>query len=99
MKIQRNLVLAAILCLGISIGIAAEKAVQAQSAPPEYIVAEVKVNDPEAMKPYREGVEATVKQYGGRFVVRGNKIEGLEGKAPDGVIAILVFKSAADAHR
>ena len=57
------------------------------------------MHDPDAMKPYREGVTATVKQYGGRFLVRGSKIETVEGNAPDGVVAVFEFKSLADAHR
>jgi uncharacterized protein (DUF1330 family) len=96
---SRSAALAFVLGIGLTMGIAVEKVVQAQNAPPVYYVAEVKVNDPDAMKPYREGVAATVKQYGGRFIVRGNKIEAVEGKAPDGVVAILEFKSLADAHR
>jgi uncharacterized protein (DUF1330 family) len=97
-KIGRSAVLATTLAAGVVVGIAIEKTVRAENSPPGYVVAEAKVNDPDGMKPYREGVGATVKQYGGRFIVRGNKIEGVEGNAPDGVVAILEFKSLADAH-
>ena len=99
MKMIRSAAFAVTLGLGVIVGIIVEKSVQAQNPPPAYYVAEVKVNDPDAMKPYRESVAATVKQYGGRFIVRGDKIEAVEGNPPDGVVAILEFKSLADAHR
>jgi uncharacterized protein (DUF1330 family) len=98
-NIIRSTALALTLGIGVVVGVTVEKSVQAQNPPPAYYVAEVKVNDPEAMKPYREGVGATVKQYGGRYIVRGTKIEAVEGTPPDGVVAILEFKSIADAHR
>jgi uncharacterized protein (DUF1330 family) len=79
--------------------VAAEKAVQAQNPPPGYYIGEIKVNDPDAMKPYREGVAATVEKYGGKFIVRGGKVDPVEGSPPNGVVAIIAFRSLADAKR
>ena len=98
-KFSRLVVLVFTLVFGVTLSVAIEKTVKAQNPPAAYYVAEVKVHDPDAMKPYREGVAATVKQYGGRFLVRGSKIEAVEGNVPDGVVAVLEFKSLADAHR
>jgi len=57
------------------------------------------MNDADAMKPHQEKVAAVVKQYGGRFIARGSKVEAVEGKAPDGMVGIIKFKSLADAQR
>ena len=99
MAISRKVALVCVLGFGVMLGIGIEKAGRAEGPPPAFFVAEVKVHDPEAMKPYREGVGATVTKYGGRYIVRGNKIEAVEGTAPDGLVAIITFKSVADAHR
>ncbi len=45
-----------------------------------YVIADVEIKDAAGMEPYRNAVEATVKKYGGRFVVRGGKHEVLEGQ-------------------
>jgi uncharacterized protein (DUF1330 family) len=99
--VRINRILTAVLVLGIGgiLSVAIERSAQAKSAPPAYFVAEVKVKDPNAMKPLRDKVAAVVKRYGGRFIVQGGKTEAVEGKAPDGMVAILEFKSLADAKR
>ena len=99
MKIKRTLATVLVLGLGGLVGVAIEKTVQAQSAPPAYYVAEVKAADADAMKAHREKVAEVVKQHGGRFMVQGGKVEALAGQAPDGMVAIIQFKSLADAHK
>ena len=44
-----------------------------------YIVVEVDVTDPEKFEEYRKQVPPTLKAFGGRYVVRGGAIAGLEG--------------------
>lgn len=44
-----------------------------------YVIAEVDVTDPVAYETYRKMVAPTIVQYGGRFLVRGGKIESKEG--------------------
>ena len=98
-RINRTLTTVLILGIGGIVGVAIEKTVQAQSAPPAYYVAEVKANDADTMKPHREKVADLIKQYGGRFIVQGGKTEAVRGAAPDGMVAIIEFKSLADAQR
>ena len=48
---------------------------------PAYIISEVsEVVDPAAMEKYRALAEVTIKQYGGRYLVRGGEWESLEGE-------------------
>jgi uncharacterized protein (DUF1330 family) len=56
------------------------------------------VTDPEALKPYREHVEATFKPFGGRFVVRGGQIAPLEGDAPEGRFVVIEFDNMEKAQ-
>jgi uncharacterized protein (DUF1330 family) len=94
LKLNRTLTMALILGIGAILGVTIERTVQAQSAPPAYYVAEVKVNDVDVMKTHRDKVAGVVKQYGGRLIVQGGKTEAMAG-----VVAIIEFKSLADAQR
>ena len=48
---------------------------------PAYIISEVsEVVDAVSMERYRVLAEVTIKQYGGRYLVRGGKWESLEGE-------------------
>jgi uncharacterized protein (DUF1330 family) len=48
---------------------------------PAYIISEVsEVVDPAAMEKYKALAEVTIKQYGGRYLVRGGEWENLEGE-------------------
>jgi uncharacterized protein (DUF1330 family) len=48
---------------------------------PAYIISEVsEVVDPAAMEKYRALAEVTIKQYDGRYLVRGGEWESLEGE-------------------
>ncbi len=58
-----------------------------------YVIADVKIKDAAGMEPYRNAVEATVKKYGGRFVVRGGKHEVLEGQWRPVRLVVLEFPS------
>jgi uncharacterized protein (DUF1330 family) len=44
-----------------------------------YVIAEIEVTDPAAYEDYRKQVPAVVTKYGGKFVVRGGRIESMEG--------------------
>ena len=46
---------------------------------PAYIVVEVEVHDPETYENYKAMVLPSLTEYGGRFLVRGGRIETLEG--------------------
>jgi uncharacterized protein (DUF1330 family) len=72
---------------------------QAQSiAAKAYYVAEFELTDPEGIKPYSTGVGATLKPFGGRFIVRGGKLEGLEGPKPGARTVIIEFPSMEQAE-
>ena len=65
-----------------------------------YIVAEVKSDRPDALVRYREASSAAVKQYGGRFIVRGGASEILEGKwSPPQRMIVVEFDSVDQAKR
>ncbi len=47
--------------------------------PVAYIVVESKISDPEQFKAYMAAAPAIVKAFGGEYLVRGGRIEVLEG--------------------
>ena len=64
-----------------------------------YVIGEIEVTDPATYEEYRKQVLATVTRYGGKFVVRGGKVEPLEGGwAPKRVVA-LEFPSMEQAQK
>ena len=46
---------------------------------PAYVIVQVDVTDPATFETYRAQVPATLAKYGGEYVVRGGKMEVLEG--------------------
>jgi uncharacterized protein (DUF1330 family) len=66
---------------------------------PGYVIAEVTVTDPQGFEKYREMVPATIARYGGRFVVRGGKLETLEGDWKPKRLVVIEFESAARAKQ
>ena len=46
---------------------------------PAYIVVEIEVEDPVRYEDYKKMVPPSLAAYGGRFLVRGGKVENLEG--------------------
>ena len=65
---------------------------------PAYLVAQIDVHDPAAFEEYRVRVAPVVEAYGGRYLVRTDQLELLEGAAPRGRLIILEFPST-DAAR
>jgi uncharacterized protein (DUF1330 family) len=66
---------------------------------PAYFVVDIDVTDPAAFEEYRKGVPATIAQYGGRYVVRGGKMETLEGNWQPKRMVVLEFPSVEAAKR
>jgi uncharacterized protein (DUF1330 family) len=64
-----------------------------------YLIGEIEVTDPAAYEDYRKQVGATVAKYGGRFVVRGGKVQALEGGGSPGRIVVLEFASMEQAQK
>src|SRR5687767_6077420 len=64
-----------------------------------YVIGEIEVTDPAAYEDYRKQVMAVVTKYGGRFIVRGGRVETLEGGwAPKRFVA-LEFPSMEQAQK
>ena len=61
--------------------------------PVAYLVVEMKITDPEQYKQYMAAAPATVKAYGGEYIVRGGKHEVLEGDWNPARVALLRFPS------
>jgi uncharacterized protein (DUF1330 family) len=54
-----------------------------------YVISEVEVLDPVLFEKYRSLGQATIAQYGGRYVVRGGAIEPVEGDwAPKHIVIV-----------
>lgn len=64
-----------------------------------YLIAHLKVTDPEAFEDYRAAVPAVIERYGGRYLVRGGAVEVLEGDWTVPRLIVLEFSSLAEAKR
>ena len=58
-----------------------------------YVIAAIEVTDPAVFEEYRGLVAETIAKYGGKYVVRGGKIEGLEGDWSPKRLVVLEFPS------
>src|SRR5258708_14590643 len=63
-----------------------------------YIIVNVEVHDPERYEDYRTSVLPTLGPYGGRFLVRGGKVEVLEGGWTPKRFVIVEFPSTDKAR-
>lgn len=64
-----------------------------------YVVGEIEVTDPATYEDYRKQVMAVVTKYGGRFIVRGGKVEPLEGGWSPKRFVALEFPSMEQARK
>jgi uncharacterized protein (DUF1330 family) len=64
-----------------------------------YIFVSVQVHDPVRYEDYRKTVLPTIEAFGGRFLVRGGKMEVLEGNLPARRIVIVEFPSSEIARK
>jgi uncharacterized protein (DUF1330 family) len=64
-----------------------------------YAIAEIDVVDPAAYEDYRKQVLAVVTKYGGKFIVRGGKIDPKEGGWTPKRIVVVEFPSLAQAQK
>jgi uncharacterized protein (DUF1330 family) len=63
-----------------------------------YIVVEVEVQDPQRYENYKAMVPASLEAHGGRFLVRGGKVETLEGDWAPKRFVIVEFPSVEKAN-
>ncbi|HKP35447.1 MAG TPA: DUF1330 domain-containing protein [Pyrinomonadaceae bacterium] len=64
---------------------------------PAYIVVEVEVEDPVRYEDYKKMVPPSLEAFGGRFLVRGGKVETLEGAWTPNRLVIVEFPSVEKA--
>ncbi len=64
-----------------------------------YVVVEVDVTDPVGYEEYRKLGPPSVAAYGGEFIVRGGKVEVLEGKWAPKRLVVIEFESAERAKQ
>jgi uncharacterized protein (DUF1330 family) len=64
-----------------------------------YVIAEIDITDPNAYEEYRAKVPAVIEKYGGRYLVRGGKVDSLEGEWQPARLAVLEFPSVEQAKK
>lgn len=64
-----------------------------------YVIGTVTVNDPERYERYKTLVAPTVEAYGGRYLVRGGEVHGIEGSWSPTRVVVLEFESAERARQ
>ncbi|MBL8342497.1 MAG: DUF1330 domain-containing protein [Rubrivivax sp.] len=67
--------------------------------PAAYIVVESKISDPEQFKKYMAAAPEIVKSFGGEYVVRGGRIEVLEGRWQPPRMTVLRYPSFEAARK
>ncbi len=58
-----------------------------------YVIANVRITDPDRYPEYSGRVPQTIERYGGRYLARGGKVEVLEGDWKPQRLVILEFES------
>lgn len=58
-----------------------------------YVIAEIEITDPAAYEDYRKRVPDVIAKYGGKYLVRGGKVESMEGGWSPRRIAVVEFPS------
>lgn len=85
---------------GVLIGVAGAMAIHAQQVKtrPAFVIAEVEVTDPTTLKKYSETAPQIAASFNGHYVVRGGKIQALEGEPPKGFIVVIGFDNVEKAR-
>jgi uncharacterized protein (DUF1330 family) len=66
---------------------------------PAYVIANVNVQDAATFEEYRKQVPATIVKHGGRYIVRGGRVERVEGSWNPTRLVVLEFPSMEQARR
>jgi uncharacterized protein (DUF1330 family) len=66
---------------------------------PAYFIVDVSIKDQDTYETYKTQVPPIVKEYGGRFLVRGGKTDTVEGDWRPSRLVVLQFADAAAARR
>jgi uncharacterized protein (DUF1330 family) len=96
---KSNHKLAVAVLVGVSMGVAGAHAMRAQQAKPApgYVIAELDVTDPDVFKKYAEKVPPIVAAFDGHYLVRGGKIQEVEGEVPKRIV-VIAFESVEKAR-
>jgi uncharacterized protein (DUF1330 family) len=62
-----------------------------------YVIADIDVHNPEKFEEYRKQASATAAEFGGKYLVRGGKLEVLEGQWNPTRFVIIEFPSVENA--
>jgi uncharacterized protein (DUF1330 family) len=66
---------------------------------PAYIIADIQVTDPASYYQYQPLASASIARFGGRFAVRGGKVDLLEGAPEPERIVVIEFPDTETARR
>ena len=58
-----------------------------------YLIADIEITDPATYEEYRKQVPGVIARHGGKYVVRGGKVESLEGGWSPRRLAVVEFPS------
>jgi uncharacterized protein (DUF1330 family) len=64
-----------------------------------YVIMDVKVKDAAGYDEYRRAGSPSVPQYGGKYIVRGGRVDVLEGESPPNRIIVIEFATFDQAKR
>jgi uncharacterized protein (DUF1330 family) len=98
MKMNHKLALAVLA--GVVMGVLGGMRIHAQQAKtaPGYVIAEVDVHNPTEFAKYGAKVPDTLAPFNGHYLVRGGKVEAVEGTAPKDRFVVIAFDSAEKAR-
>jgi uncharacterized protein (DUF1330 family) len=90
---RTNYKLAMGILAGIAAGFAGGAAIHARPPQPPagYVVAEVEVNDSTTFQKYSAQVPGTLAPFGAHYIIRGGRIEGIEGEPPKQRFVVIAF--------
>jgi uncharacterized protein (DUF1330 family) len=58
-----------------------------------YVIAEIDITDPGTYEEYRKQVPGVIAKFGGKYIVRGGKVESMEGGWSPKRLAVVEFPS------
>ena len=66
---------------------------------PGYIAVQISINDPVRYERYKALAPASIAKYGGRYLIRGGKVDILEGSWQPGRFVVLEFPTVERARQ
>ena len=90
---MKNLILLTAAIATFSTSVSGALAPSPRPAPKAYVIGEIIVKDPKAYEVYKAAIASTAARFGGRYLVRGGKVETIEGDSPRGRVVIIEFDS------